>query len=186
MTSLSQHARTDARASDGPPPAAKEWNRVHATKRLADEMTRARTEPGYEFSVLLVELEGLSDSRDRLGYASGHDVWRRAFEFLNADLRAEDLCCRLSGDEFLLILSDQGERGARGVVEALRRRWQPAAGTRDAGIQMNIGLASYPTHGCRIEQLLCAADEALHADRTRNEMIAAAAARRSEERNTSH
>ncbi|MBC8133097.1 MAG: diguanylate cyclase [Deltaproteobacteria bacterium] len=182
MTSLGQQAKQD----DRPLPAPKEWNRSHATKRLAEEMGHAKGDAAYQFSILLVEFGGLTDSADRLGYASGQDVWRRAMAFLVQDLNAEDLCCRLSGDEFLLILSGEGLADARNVVERLKQRWQPAAGTREGSIQVNIGIASYPTHGCKIEELLCAADEALHADRLNNEVINSAEVRRTASRRTSH
>jgi diguanylate cyclase (GGDEF)-like protein len=162
------------------PLSGKQANRSHATKRLDQEMERARQEAGYQFSAVLVHFEGLSDSaHDQLGYAAGgDDVWRRAMEFLTQDLRAVDLCCRLSTDEFVLILSAQGQSEAGTLVDWLRDRWQPPPGSRQADIQLNIGIASYPTHGCRVEELLRAADEALDADRLHNELLRAAQPRR--------
>ncbi len=157
------------------PLPGKQGNRGHATKRLDEEMARARQDATYQFSTVLVHFEGLSDSADRLGYAAaGEDVWRHAMGFLTQDLRPSDLCCRLSTDEFVLILAEQGQADARALVDRLRDRWQPAPGSRDADVQLNIGIASYPTHGCRIEELLRAADEALDADRVHNELLRAA------------
>lgn len=183
MTSL--RVETEARETDRQPPS-RPGSRDHATRRLAEEMGRAQREGDYQFSILVVEFEGLTDSADRLGYALGGDVWRRALSFLTEDLRAQDLCCRLSGDEFLLILSGGEQSDAERVVDSLRRRWTPAPGSREADLHLSIGLASYPANGCKVEQLLCAADEALHADRMRNELIQSAEERRSALLNTAH
>jgi diguanylate cyclase (GGDEF)-like protein len=147
------------------PGPAKQWTRVHATKRLEEEGERASTQPTYRFSILLVEFEGLGDTADRLGYASEENVWRRALGFLVQDMSADDMCCRLSGDEFLLILPGKDDGAARDAMERLHRRAKPAALSREAGISINIGIASYPTHGSTVEQLLRAADETLHAER---------------------
>lgn len=166
MESLNHSAKQEER-----PLPVKQPNRSHATRRLGEEMDRAARDAHYQFSIVLVQLEGLSDTADRLGYASGDDVWRRALTFLNQGLSSQDLCCRLSSEEFLLILPAQGHAEALAMVEALRRRWQPSAGTREAAVDLSIGIASYPTHGCRIEELLRAADEALDGDRVHNDLL---------------
>lgn len=127
-------------------------------------MSRVRADENYHFSILLVELNGLSESFDRLGYASEKNARSRTLGFLTKDLGAEDLCCQLSEDEFLLILAGAGEKEALAVAYSLRRYWNPA-GSQQADVRLCIGLASYPTHGCSIEQLLCAADQAAYADR---------------------
>jgi diguanylate cyclase (GGDEF)-like protein len=154
------------------------WNRSHATRRLADELGRAAREQGYQFSVLLVEFDGLSDITDRLGYASGDDVWRRILGVLTQDLRTHDLCCRLGGDEFLLILPAKGPSECRAVAERLHRRWNPGVGTREATVAVNIGIAAYPGHGATIEDLLGSADEAMQSDRIRNDQLRSAGALR--------
>jgi diguanylate cyclase (GGDEF)-like protein len=167
MTSLHAYDREER-------PLLKLWNRTHGTDRLAIEMARARQDANHEFSVLLVEFEGLSDVTDRLGHASGQDVWRRVLGVLTHDLSARDLCCRLSGDEFLLILSARGQAECNDVLENIRRRWTPGAGSREASVEVNIGIASYPAHGSTIEELFGAADESLDANKLRNESIRSA------------
>jgi diguanylate cyclase (GGDEF)-like protein len=149
------------------PAPLKRWDRSHGTRRLDEEVSRARREPSYRFSVLLVEFEGLSDYEGRLGYAAEEDIWSRALAFVQEDLTAQDLCCRLTGDEFLLILPHKNHAQACELIECMRGRWRPAPASRESDTRINIGIASYPTHGCTVEQLLCAADEALAADRLR-------------------
>ena len=153
----------------------KQWTRIHATKRLEEEVERANADPSYYFSILLIEFDGLGDTADRLGYAAEEDVWRRALGFLAQDMTAQDMCCRLSGDEFLLILPGKNRDTACDAMERLKRRWKPASVSLDPRLQVSIGTASYSaTQGSTVEQLLRAADETLHADRERNEGLLAA------------
>ncbi len=170
MTSLSPSAAQTEKNR----PAARHLDRGDAIKRLDDELSRAEREPSHRFSILLVEFDGLTDTADRLGYAAEGDVWRRALRFLVQDLTAQDLCCRLSSDEFLLILSGKDCSDAIELTDRLRDRWNPAPGSRDAGIQVSVGMASYRAQGSTVEDLLCAADETLHADRLDTETLRAA------------
>lgn len=149
-------------------PPQKLWNRTHATERLVVEMTRAQQDANHEFSILLVEFDGLSDITDRLGDASGQDVWRRVLGVLIQDLSAQDLCCRLGGDEFLLILPAKGQPECAEVLEHIRGRWTPGAGTREASVEVNVGIASYPANGATVEALFGAADESLDANKFKN------------------
>jgi diguanylate cyclase (GGDEF)-like protein len=165
IISIDQHTRL---------PVTKLWNRNHATDRLAQEVSRSAQDPNYHFSILLISFEGLSQITDRLGYASGDDVWRRVLGLLLQDLRASDLCCRLGRDEFVLILPTRSPAECRGLVDRLRRRWNPGAGTREATIEVSIGIACYPAQGASVEQLLGAADEAMHANKVENELVRSA------------
>jgi diguanylate cyclase (GGDEF)-like protein len=163
MTNLSSIAQSTAL------PVAKLWNRNHATDRLAQEVKRSAQDPSYCFSILLVAFDGLCDITDRLGYSGGDDVWRRVLGLLLQDARPSDLCCRLGGDEFLLILPSRTETECHAIVEGIQRRWNPAVGTREATIDLGIGVAAYPAHGATVQDLMSAADQAMQSNKYGNE-----------------
>jgi diguanylate cyclase (GGDEF)-like protein len=148
---------------------AKLWNRGHGADRLTAEIARAAEDANYQFSILLVQFDGLTSVTNRLGHASDQDVWRRVLAALNQDLGADDVCCRLGGDEFMLILPQKGEVACRAAGERIRQRWMPRPDGREAALEMSIGFASYPGDGATIEVLLMTADETMDADRQRNE-----------------
>lgn len=137
-------------------------------------MSRAKRESSggqFGFSILLVQFDGLSEVADRLGYAFGDDMWRRALGVLIQDIRPDDLCCRLGGDEFLLILPGRGQSECYAMAERLSQRWNPGAGTRESNIEMSVGVAAFPTQGLTVQGLLSAADEDMQANRFRHEML---------------
>lgn len=148
--------------SDVRTPAPALQNRAYATRRLAEEIERAKREALYEFSILLVQFDGLTEITGRLGHAPTDDIWQVAVNALAQDLKPQDLCCRLGGDEFLLILPSASRTEATALVERLRLRWQPKSGSREAGIVLNVGTASYPVEGTTVQALFAAADESLY------------------------
>lgn len=160
--------------SDVRTPVPTVQNRAYATSRLMEELERAKSQPNYEFAILLVQFEGLSDITGRLGHAPTDDVWQHAIGVLVQDLRPQDLCCRLGGDEFLLILPSASPAEASALVERLHSRWQPANGTREAAITLNAGCASYPGQGTTVEALFSAADEALYANSLQHDILRSA------------
>jgi len=162
--------------SDVQTPVPTVQNRAYATSRLEEEIDRAQREPNYEFSVLLVQFEGLMDITGRLGHAPTDDVWQLAINVLSQDLKPKDLCCRLGGDDFLVILPSASAAEAAVLVDRLRQRWQPKPGSREAGILLNAGCASYPGSGTTVESLFAAADQSLYTYALAHEVPTTAAA----------
>lgn len=147
------------------------WNRRHADQRLAEEMGRARNVPGYRFSVLVADVDDMKGINDRRGHAAGDQALKWVAGFLSHGLRSDDICCRIGGDEFLLILSDCGGEACRRFVKRLRARWQAdaQAHARAGGqaVAVSIGTASYPADGSTPEALCAVADAEMYEDKRR-------------------
>jgi len=144
------------------PPLSKVWNRDYAVHRLTAELARARQLPGYTFSILLVQLDGLSLARqDRLGFALAADIGPQVFSVLTDGLLDSDACCHLANDEFLLILPERTKAESRALAARLREKWSSRPDSREATVALRAGWASSPANGSSVEQLFAAADECL-------------------------
>ena len=97
-------------------PLTELWNRRYADERLAEEMTRAQEEDGYRFSLVVADVNDLKRINDQQGHAAGDQALRWVARFLAGALRADDVCCRIGGDEFLLILPGTGAEECRDFV----------------------------------------------------------------------
>jgi diguanylate cyclase (GGDEF)-like protein len=152
-------------------PLTELWNRRYADVRLAEEFGRAQTVVGYTFSVVVADVDDLKRINDRDGHAAGDQALKWAATFLTGGLRADDVCCRIGGDEFLLILPACGENECRRFVKRLRVRWQADARADERGsaqaVAISVGTASYPTHGATVEVLCAVADAAMYEDKRR-------------------
>jgi diguanylate cyclase (GGDEF)-like protein len=145
------------------------WNRRYADLRLAEEISRAMREGGYRFSMVLVDVDNLKRVNDQGGHAAGDEALRWVAAFLRDGLRGHDLCCRIGGDEFLLILPSSGEPECNDLVARIRRRWRELESTKGTAIAVSIGCASFPTQGTTVEGLLDVADDGMYADKRRRD-----------------
>jgi len=134
-------------------------NYRHLIDVLESEIERSgRT--GREFSVLLLDLDGLKGVNDRYGHLVGSRALQRLAEVLRVHSRAVDTPARYGGDEFALVMPETGAPAARRVAGRIRERlW---AQTEEPKISVSIGVAVYPSSGVTAERLLIAADEALY------------------------
>lgn len=85
-------------------------------------LTRALQDTGGARSLLLLDLDGLKEVNDELGYDEGDQVLRAAARALTSRLREGELAARLGGDEFVaLLLADAEKRGTElnDAVDAL-------------------------------------------------------------------
>ena len=135
-------------------------NYRHLIDVLEAEIERSgRT--GREFSVLLLDLDGLKSVNDRFGHLIGSQALRRLAEVLRVHSRAVDTPARYGGDEFALVMPETGANAARFVASRIRERL--ATQSEQPNITVSVGVAIYPSSGMTAERLLMAADEALYA-----------------------
>ena len=135
-------------------------NYRHLIDVLESEIERSgRT--GHEFSVLLLDLDGLKSINDRFGHLVGSRALRRLADVLRVHSRAVDTPARYGGDEFALVMPETGAQAARQVASRIRERL--ASQTEQPKISVSVGVAVYPSSGATAERLLMAADEALYA-----------------------
>jgi diguanylate cyclase (GGDEF)-like protein len=135
-------------------------NYRHLIDVLEAEIERSgRT--GREFSVLLLDLDGLKSVNDRFGHLVGSQALRRLAEVLRVHSRAVDTPARYGGDEFALVMPETGAHAARFVASRIRERLAKQA--EQPNITVSVGVAIYPSSGVTAERLLMAADEALYA-----------------------
>jgi diguanylate cyclase (GGDEF)-like protein len=155
-------------------PLTELWNRRYADDRLAEEMTRARDEEGYRFSLLVADVNDLKRINDQRGHAAGDQALKWVARFLAGALRAEDVCCRIGGDEFLLILPGTSAEECRDFVKRLRTEWRHEARAHDHAVAVSLGTASYPTHGATVEALCAVADAGMYEEKRRRAATASA------------
>nr|WP_320049929.1 sensor domain-containing diguanylate cyclase [uncultured Desulfuromonas sp.] len=116
-------------------------------------------------ALLFIDLDKFKTVNDRFGHSGGDDYLCEVAARLENTVRKSDTVARLSGDEFVVLLSavnngNDGELMAKKLFEQL----QPTVDIHghDVSINASIGIASYPQDAASAEGLLQCADTAMY------------------------
>jgi diguanylate cyclase (GGDEF)-like protein/PAS domain S-box-containing protein len=116
---------------------------------------------GREFSLLLLDLDGLKAINDRFGHLAGNRALCRLAQILADCCRSIDTAARQGGDEFAVVLPETGAAAAtlvaRRICELL------AKDSEEPALSVSMGVASYPKDAENVGTLLYAADRFLYA-----------------------
>jgi diguanylate cyclase (GGDEF)-like protein/PAS domain S-box-containing protein len=120
---------------------------------------------GKQVWVLLVDLDRFKFVNDSMGHKAGDVLLMTVAARLRSALRETDTVARLSGDEFVVILSEhEGERLTVDIVQRLMETVaQPVMlGIKEFFVTTSIGVAVYPTDGAPADSLIEHADIAMY------------------------
>lgn len=121
---------------------------------------------GREFSLLLLDLDGLKKINDQFGHLVGSRALCRLGQTLADCCRSNDTAARHGGDEFALVLPETSKVAAASVARRICELLEK--GSEDPALSVSIGIASYPQDADTIGTLLYAADRALYAMKSKN------------------
>lgn len=128
-------------------------------------ITTFMEETSEPFALAFIDLDGFKYINDYYGHAAGDELLIKTAQRLSANLRPTDMLARLSGDEFVLLLSPLGEPGE------LQKRLRDISDKQKApfyidGYEMlssaSIGVGIFPDHGARYDALRANADSAMY------------------------
>jgi diguanylate cyclase (GGDEF)-like protein/PAS domain S-box-containing protein len=115
---------------------------------------------GREFSLLLLDLDGLKKINDQFGHLVGDRAICRLSQVVLDCSRSIDTAARQGGDELALVLPETGSAAAtivaRRICDLVRKDSEHPA------LSVSVGIASYPIDAESIGTLLYAADRALY------------------------
>jgi diguanylate cyclase (GGDEF)-like protein/PAS domain S-box-containing protein len=135
-------------------------NHRHLFDVLQAEISRTKR-TAREFSLLLLDLDGLKLINDRFGHLAGDRALCRLAQVLTDCCRSVDTAARQGGDEFALVLPETG--GAAATLVARRICDLLAEDAEQPARSVSVGVASCPKDAQTIGSLLYAADQGLYA-----------------------
>ncbi len=144
-------------------------NRVQLVERLEHELRRAERH-GYFGAVLFIDLDQFKTINDSLGHPVGDRVLEVVASRLQQSVREEDLVARLSGDEFVVVLTvlDQNIETAAlragEISEKIRSIIsQPYMyDNMELRVTCSVGVVVYPDKNNSVHELLRYADTAMY------------------------
>ncbi len=129
------------------------------------EITRARR-LGRSVAVLMLDVDHFKRINDTHGHGAGDVALKIVAAIIARELRAIDICGRLGGEEFAVMLPETDGQGAMQAAERLRQavaqeKVRVAEGV-ELGITVSIGATILALQDANIDHLLARADGALY------------------------
>lgn len=123
---------------------------------------------GYEFWVVLADLDHFKAVNDTYGHEAGDTVLKKVAQVLKSHTRKSEMCGRLGGEEFLFSLSHITEVNVRLVIDRLRAELAATKftfGGNSITVTASFGAAGFDgdrKHVPNLSQLVSQADAALY------------------------
>jgi len=145
-------------------------------RRFLEESAKDRFKHGSvgkrSISFLMVDLDKIHEVNDKYGPGAGDLLFIAVADALREITRTGDICARLSGDEYAILLPDTDQVEALEIADRICKtvssrkvavpKSPDSAELTEITVTSSIGVASAPAHANSWEGLLQAADKALH------------------------
>ncbi|MGD8885387.1 MAG: EAL domain-containing protein [Gammaproteobacteria bacterium] len=143
-------------------------NRTLINDRLEQAVQRARRD-GNQIATLLVDIDRFKAINDSLGHTAGDQLLIEVATRLSSVISETDTLGRLSGDEFVVILSDIGYSNnstsmitstAESILNAIKYPF--VIHNHEVGVSASIGISMFPADTRHTEDLLRYAEIAMY------------------------
>lgn len=114
------------------------------------------------FSVINVDVDFFKKINDSYGHAAGDLVLKKLAQHMRECARADDVFCRVGGEEFLILLPKADQHEAQQVAERLRQQIERADMSPVGRVTISLGIASWPATSADVAQVLKQADQMLY------------------------
>jgi two-component system, cell cycle response regulator len=121
---------------------------------------------GFSFWVVMADLDRFKNVNDAYGHEAGDLVLQKFAELLKANTRSSNMCGRIGGEEFVLVLSHIGKEDVLTAIERIRRQLEAerfSIGSSLVGVTASFGISGLQgSSTMEFNELLRAADAALY------------------------
>ena len=121
---------------------------------------------GFDFWVIMADIDHFKVVNDTYGHEAGDSLLKRFAQILKTNTRLCDICARIGGEEFLIILTHTNQEGAVLAIERIRKHLETERfgfGPGETAITASFGMANYCRHQAQdFTKLLAQADAAMY------------------------
>jgi len=134
------------------------FNRRAFDRQLEAGLSFANLE-NQPLTIIMIDLDKFKALNDQFGHIVGDEALRLVAEHLTQLVRTQDTVARYGGDEFTIICPGLSGEGAKSMVNRLKTSIPPM------GIELSLGIATYPFDGKNAKELLDHADRLMYRDK---------------------
>jgi len=142
------------------------YNKRYMTT-LFDQALLLAKRPHQMLAVIYIDLDNFKPVNDVAGHDIGDLVLKEVAHRLEQNTRSTDICARIGGDEFIVIVTHiNQENHVREITQNLLKAISQPIPLEQAQatftISASAGISMYPNHGQSLEELLFIADKTMY------------------------
>jgi diguanylate cyclase (GGDEF)-like protein/PAS domain S-box-containing protein/putative nucleotidyltransferase with HDIG domain len=132
---------------------------------FVEEMERVERGRRYPVSIVMADVDGLTEVNDRDGHAAGDALLRLVAQVLTDAFRSEDVIARMGGDEFAVLLPATGVTAADASLRRVRQVIEESNATHTGTpICLSLGVST-AEHPAPLSVVLRDADANMYRDK---------------------
>lgn len=138
--------------------------RRYTLERLEEEFKRSKLKK-INLSFLMIDVDHFKTYNDKYGHLTGDQILREIGLIIRDNVREIDIAGRYGGEEFCVILPDTNAEGAKYAAERIRKATEKVvikAYDAKVKVTLSIGVATFPEHAKKVDELVDKADWALY------------------------
>ena len=117
---------------------------------------------GRDFAVLAIDIDYFKQVNDRYGHGQGDAVLKTLASLMKNNFRDEDICCRIGGEEFIVLMTTSDAKVAYNAAERLRKTIESSNFNFIEPITISVGIAFWPRSSDDVTEVFKMADNKLY------------------------
>ncbi|MFZ7104175.1 MAG: GGDEF domain-containing protein [Peptococcaceae bacterium] len=116
------------------------------------------------YSIIIIDIDNLKDLNDKQGHLQGDKAIKIVGSAIKEGIRDNDIAIHYGGDEYLIILPDTKEEGARKVIRRIRTEIALKSENENIRVEISAGIASSDSI-CDFEKMAQIADKNMYCEK---------------------
>ncbi|TCH63724.1 sensor domain-containing diguanylate cyclase [Acinetobacter sp. ANC 4862] len=117
---------------------------------------------GRSFAVLAIDIDFFKNVNDSYGHDQGDTVLKTLAHFMKNNFRDEDICCRIGGEEFIVLMMTSDSKVAYNAAERLRKTIESSNINSIGPVTISVGMAFWPKNSDDVTEIFKMADNKLY------------------------
>ncbi len=115
-----------------------------------------------DFTVLSIDIDFFKKVNDNFGHDQGDKVLKVLAGLMKDNFREHDVCCRVGGEEFIVLMTTSELEIAQRAAERLRKAMQTTHINSMPPVTISIGMAFWPKDSSDVNEVFKKADKKLY------------------------
>lgn len=117
---------------------------------------------GRPFSAAYLDVDDFKKINDTRGHAGGDEVLRVVGDAMHSAMRASDMCARMGGDEFFVLMPETGGEEAKDIIDRLQLELTTRASAMGPAVTFSIGVMTFEAPPQSADAAVTAVDELMY------------------------